>query len=193
MESILNTLLAKEKKSLQQPFNSTGQKNVFLATTVTTPVGSMIAIANEQAVYFLDFLDHPKLKKRILRLQEQLSIIIQEGMNAPLESIQKELEAYFAKKLTIFKTPLVLIGSPFQQATWNALKTIPYGTTISYKQLATTLSKPTAFRAVANANGANNIAIIVPCHRVIATDGKLGGYGSGVDRKQLLLAHEQEY
>ena len=83
------------------------------------------------------------------------------------------------------------MGSPFQQQVWLALQTIPHGQTCSYQELAVQIGRPSSCRAVANANGANQIAIVIPCHRVINTGGALGGYGGGVSRKQWLLSHEK--
>jgi methylated-DNA-[protein]-cysteine S-methyltransferase len=99
----------------------------------------------------------------------------------------EQLDAYFAGELTEFDLPLRLHGTPFQQRVWAALRDIPYGETISYGQLAARIGQPTASRAVGLANGRNPISIIVPCHRVIAAGGKLGGYGGGLDRKRILL------
>ena len=84
------------------------------------------------------------------------------------------------------------LGTPFQQSVWRALQQIPYGQTISYAQLAQNIGKPTAYRAVANANGKNPLSIIIPCHRVVASDGSLGGYTGGLDKKRILLSIEKE-
>ncbi len=174
-----------------QPITPARSQTVLSASLIVTPVGEMIALADKQALYFLDFTDHPKLHRRIRKLQLATKSTIVPGETALLQSVARELHSYFFNTLSAFKTPLLLVGSPFQKQTWEALLTIPYGTTVSYKGLAYSLAKPTASRAVANANGANNIALIIPCHRVIASNGDLGGYGSGVARKQKLLTHEQ--
>ncbi|MDO5651852.1 MAG: methylated-DNA--[protein]-cysteine S-methyltransferase [Moraxella sp.] len=106
----------------------------------------------------------------------------------------RELDEYFLGKRQSFTVPLDLShGTDFQQQVWQTLCEIPYGQTISYKELAQRIGKPTAFRACANANGKNLISLIVPCHRVIASDGGLGGYTGGVDIKQRLLALEKSY
>jgi len=102
-----------------------------------------------------------------------------------------ELEEYFAGKRKEFSVPLVTYGTPFQQSVWKVLQSIPYGTTNSYKHQAELLHKPTAVRAVANANGLNKVSIIIPCHRVIGEDGSLTGYGGGVWRKKWLLDFEK--
>lgn len=101
-----------------------------------------------------------------------------------------ELCQYFAGERQQFTIPLLLFGTPFQRQVWQALCQIPYGQTISYKQLAQSIGKPSAYRACANANGKNPISLIVPCHRVIAYDGTLGGYTGGLDIKKTLLAIE---
>jgi methylated-DNA-[protein]-cysteine S-methyltransferase len=102
----------------------------------------------------------------------------------------RELREYFAGKRTTFTVVLDLDGTPFQQRAWAAMRKIPYGRTISYAQQARSMRTPRAVRAVGSANGANPIPIIVPCHRVIASDGSLGGYALGLTMKQWLLAHE---
>lgn len=105
-----------------------------------------------------------------------------------------QLDEYFNGERMVFELPLDLShGTDFQIKVWQTLCQIPYGQTISYKELATMINKPTAFRACANANGKNLISLIIPCHRVIASDGTLGGYTGGVDIKEKLLALEQGY
>jgi len=107
-----------------------------------------------------------------------------------LEALEEELADYFAGKLKKFDSPLVEPGTPFQESVWAALRDIPYGETRSYAELARAVGNPKAVRAVAQANGRNRIAILVPCHRVINTGGKLGGYGGGLWRKRRLLEIE---
>jgi len=102
----------------------------------------------------------------------------------------EQLQAYFAGEREDFDMPLGLHGTPFQRRVWAALQEIPYGETISYGELARWVGSPGASRAVGSANGRNPVAIVVPCHRVIAADGGLGGYGGGLDRKTWLLEHE---
>ena len=106
------------------------------------------------------------------------------------EAIRQVLE-YLDGKRTDFDVPLDLRGTPFQQAVWHALLAIPYGETRSYADVARSVGKPDAVRAVGTANGANPVPLVVPCHRVIQSGGKLGGYGGGVDLKRRLLAMEQ--
>jgi methylated-DNA-[protein]-cysteine S-methyltransferase len=111
--------------------------------------------------------------------------------DAPFASIREQLADYFAGKRREFDVPIKLAGTPFQLRVWQELVRIPFGTTITYAQLAQRIGKPTASRAVGHANGRNPISIIVPCHRVIGADGKLTGYAGGVDKKQWLLAWER--
>ncbi len=110
----------------------------------------------------------------------------------PFAATASQLAAYFSGQRTDFDLPLVLAGTPFQQRVWSALRCIPYGTTVSYGQLARRLGMPRASRAVGHANARNPISIIVPCHRLIGTDGSLTGYGGGLDRKRFLLDLEQQ-
>lgn len=164
---------------------------ILKAAWLDTPLGPMIAIANEEALYLLEFVDRRGLEKEIERLRQKTKSAIIPGHTQAIDSIEQELQQYFAGKLQEFKTPLCLSGSPFQQSVWEELKRIPYGTTISYSDLAIVIDRPTAFRAVAQANGANQFAIIIPCHRVINMNGELGGYGGGISRKKWLIQHEK--
>ena len=111
--------------------------------------------------------------------------------NIMLDQLRRELHEYFAGHRSGFSVPLTPQGTDFQKRVWVELQKIPHGQTISYEELAKRIGKPTAQRAVAQANGANPIAILIPCHRVIAKSGKLGGYSSGVERKRFLLGLER--
>ena len=110
--------------------------------------------------------------------------------NAPFAEVTRQLQAYFSGELKEFDLPLAPEGTEFQLRVWNSLRTIPYGETISYSQLAQKIGNPQAVRAVGLANGSNPIPIIVPCHRVIGSDGSLTGFGGGLANKQKLLALE---
>lgn len=109
----------------------------------------------------------------------------------PFPTAHKQLQAYFAGELQEFDLPLAPQGTPFQQRVWNELRNIPFGQTWSYGELARRIGQPTASRAVGLANGKNPISVIVPCHRVIGANGKLVGYGGGLDRKNTLLQLER--
>ncbi|MCW5625502.1 MAG: methylated-DNA--[protein]-cysteine S-methyltransferase [Burkholderiales bacterium] len=106
------------------------------------------------------------------------------------DAVRAQLREYFAGGRTAFDLPLAPVGTPFQQSVWRALRAIPYGVTATYGEIARSLGQPTASRAVGAANGRNPISIVVPCHRVIGTDGTLTGYAGGLHRKQALLALE---
>ncbi len=109
----------------------------------------------------------------------------------PFIVVREQLNEYFAGERQTFDMPLKLTGTPFQRAVWEQLTRIPFGKTLSYGELAIRVGRPTAFRAIGSANGRNPISIIVPCHRVIGSDGQLTGYGGGLDKKRILLALEQ--
>lgn len=157
-----------------------------------TPLGPMMAIASDTQLYLLEFIERRGLEREIERLRQKACAAILPGSAPPIDQIDQELQAYFAGTLTEFTTPLCLMGSPFQQQVWDALRQIPSGETRSYTQVAQALGKPFACRAVANANGANQIAIVIPCHRVINSNGELGGYGGGIAKKKWLLEHERQ-
>lgn len=159
---------------------------------IETPLGPMLALADEKSLYLLDFIDRKGLEGAVEKLSIKTKAFIQPGRTAPLSSIEKELKAYFTGELKEFITPIQLIGTPFQQQAWEELMQIPYGETQSYAAQAERLGKPSAYRAVANANGANRLSLVVPCHRVINHNGKLGGYGGGLPRKKWLLEHEKQ-
>lgn len=159
----------------------------FKMCYIPTPLGEMVAISDNDFLYMLDFTDTPSFESRMKKLQIEPSIC---GSKI-LTSITKELATYFDTGIATFLTPIKLIGTEFQKAVWQALLNIPYGHTKSYKQQAHYISNPKAIRAVGSANGKNNLSIIVPCHRVINDNGKLGGYGGGLKRKEWLLQHEQ--
>jgi len=152
----------------------------------------MIAIADEDNLYLLEFVDRRGLEHEIESLRKKLKTAIIPGQTQIIRNIESEITHYFNGKNLEFKTPIHLVGSPFQKSVWEELRNIPLGETRSYLDIAKSLKKPTAFRAVAQANGANQLAIIVPCHRVINTNGELGGYGGGVARKQWLLELERK-
>lgn len=160
------------------------------AQTIHSPLGELTAIADDTHLLLLSFSDSKKLETQKRKLTAKATKELIQQASKPITMIKKELDLYFAKQLTQFKTPLKLIGTKFQQKAWQALQKIPYGETRSYLQEAQTIGKPTAYRAVANANGANPLVIIVPCHRIIAHNGKLGGYSAGLTRKRYLLDHE---
>lgn len=169
------------------------EHQVLHASWLDTPLGPMLAIADEDALFLLEFVERRGLEREIERLRLKTKAAIIPGRTTPIENIEKELQVYFTQELTAFTTPITLLGSDFQQRVWRQLQKIPHGTTCSYAELASAINQPSACRAVANANGANQLALIIPCHRVINSNGEIGGYGGGVQRKQWLLEHEKKF
>ncbi|WP_404407866.1 bifunctional transcriptional activator/DNA repair enzyme AdaA [Jeotgalibacillus malaysiensis] len=166
--------------------------HILKASWIDTRVGPMVAIADETELYLLEFVDRRGLEKEIEVLRNKTRSAIIPGKTKPIESIQKELDLYFKGDLVEFHTPVRLIGTPFQLMVWGRLKEIPAGETRSYTDIAREIGKPTAVRAVARANGSNQLALIIPCHRVILSDGSTGGYAGGTARKKWLLELESE-
>jgi AraC family transcriptional regulator of adaptative response/methylated-DNA-[protein]-cysteine methyltransferase len=165
---------------------------ILKASLLNTPIGPMIAIADEKALYLLEFMDRKGLQQEVELLKKKTKSTIISGQTQPIRSIKNELILYFKGLLKEFKTALFFLGTPFQNQVWEELKKIPHGETRSYSDLAAAIGKPTAFRAVARANGSNQIAIVIPCHRVINRNGDLGGYSSGVCYKKWLIDHEKK-
>ena len=159
---------------------------------IATPMGRMIAIVDEAALYMLEFTNRKNMRRQFDRLRKIQNRAVLPGRTYITNQIEAELTQYFAGNLSEFKTPLSTSGTAFQRQTWDALQKIPHGQTRSYAQLAEMIGKPTAVRAVASANANNGLALIIPCHRVIAKNGGLGGYAGGVPRKRQLLDLESK-
>lgn len=168
-------------------------RHLLKADWLDTPIGQMLAIADQKSLHLLDFFDRKALPAELIRLRTRTRAGISFGRLAPINSIEAELTAYFQGNLKIFTTPIARDHTEFTKTVWQALTTIPYGITISYGQLAAQLNHPTASRAVARANGANQLAIVIPCHRVIGADGTLTGYSGKLWRKRWLLEHERKH
>lgn len=152
----------------------------------------MLAIADEQALYLLEFIDRRNLERNIEKFRNETHATIETGCTDPIRSIEKELDQYFKDGRAHFKTPVVPLGTPFQRQVWAELQKIGPGETRSYSEVANAIGKPLAVRAAAQANGANRLAIIIPCHRVIQANKEIGGYAGGLDKKRWLLAHEKK-
>jgi AraC family transcriptional regulator of adaptative response/methylated-DNA-[protein]-cysteine methyltransferase len=161
------------------------------ADWIDTPLGPMVAVADRSRLWLLEFMDRRALPSELDAVRQAAGAAIGLGRFPPTESIALELSAYFAGAADGFATPLAPYGSPFARSVWAALRRIPYGRTCSYGDIAAALGRPGAARAVARANGANRFALIVPCHRVVASDGGLAGYGGGLWRKKWLIEHER--
>ena len=162
-------------------------------TKIETPLGEMIAGATEEGICLLEFNDRKILPAEYKDLIRLLNTTFEEGENKHLKVLRKQLKEYFDGERKEFTIPLVTPGTSFQQAIWKELQNIHYGSTMSYLEQSLALNQPDAIRAVANANGKNRIAIVIPCHRVVGSDGRLTGYGGGLKRKKWLLDHEKKY
>ncbi|WP_417429231.1 bifunctional transcriptional activator/DNA repair enzyme AdaA [Halpernia sp.] len=172
------------------PKNSKTQ-NIIDLKRIETPIGTMYAAATGNGICMLEFTDRKSLEKEFLELSKSLNAKIIIGENAHLKLLEKELSDYFEGKLKKFSVPLSPVGTEFQKSVWKVLEKIPYGEIWSYKKQAQILGDVKKVRAVANANGLNKISIVIPCHRVIGSNGKLTGYGGGIWRKQKLLELEK--
>jgi len=190
MECKYRDLFYKIISSRTSYFNN--QNDILKVHCFNTCLGQMIVIANEKGLYLLEFFDKKSLEYEINQLCIQTKSTITIGKTDPIIAIEAELLLYFKGYLRVFKTPINFLGTPFQKIVWKNLKCIPYGETRSYLNQAKVIGKMLAYRAVANANGANQLAIIIPCHRVIRRDGSLGGYSAGIKRKQWLIEHEKK-
>ncbi len=165
-------------------------RQVVQVDRIPTPLGPMLAGFLGERLVLLEFADRRMLPSQIRTLAARLDAVLVPGRTEPFGSLAAELDAWFAGTLGRFQVPVLLAGTPFQEAAWNALLTIPKGEVRSYAEQAAALGRPEAVRAVARANGANRIAIVVPCHRVVGSDGRLRGYGGGLARKRALLELE---
>jgi O-6-methylguanine DNA methyltransferase len=158
--------------------------------TIATPIGPMHAAASPSAVVLLDFSERPMIRAQLAAVRRRIGSI--GGDESPLlDRLEQQLAEYFAGDRREFDLPLDTPGSAFQERVWDELSAIPYGETISYRELAERVETPNAFRAVGRANGSNRVAIVIPCHRVIAAGGGLGGYGGGLGAKRFLLDLER--
>jgi AraC family transcriptional regulator of adaptative response/methylated-DNA-[protein]-cysteine methyltransferase len=171
--------------------NPSHLKDTFTQSSINTPLGPMIAIASDSALYLLEFMGNSSAEQKITRQQAKTGASFVLGENPIITSIKTELANYFNGRLDAFKTPLCLLGTTFQQTVWKALCNTTPGETLSYQSLATSIGKPSACRAVANANRTNQLAIVIPCHRIIQSNGQLGGYAGGAHRKQQLIFLEK--
>jgi len=164
-------------------------------TTVKTPIGDMVALASDEALCALEFVGPRRTERLNARLRRWFPPHdIRNGSTTPIRQVTGWLEAYFdGRSADISTLPLAMFGTPFEQRVWKALTEIPAGATTTYGAIAHALGAPGASRAVGLANGANPIAIVVPCHRVIGSSGALTGYGGGLDKKRWLLDHESRW
>ena len=150
-----------------------------------TPIGVLRVTASDRGVTNID-----RVAMKSNRVARQSSHRGTSAAQRRADRAVRELREYFAGKRTRFTVPVQLEGTPFQERAWATMRKIPYGRTMSYAEQATAMRAPRAVRAVGSANGANPVPIIVPCHRVVASNGGLGGYALGLAMKRWLLAHE---
>jgi AraC family transcriptional regulator of adaptative response/methylated-DNA-[protein]-cysteine methyltransferase len=154
---------------------------------VDTPIGEMIAGATDAHLVVLEFARRRTLDAQLERLTRTTGFTLERGDSRIVRDLRRELAEYFRGERKEFTLPIDARGTPFQMRVWAALRRIPTGTTTSYARLAMAVGQPSAVRAVGKANGDNPIAILIPCHRVIGSDGSLTGYGGGLWRKKRLL------
>ncbi len=164
----------------------------LLTGQIQTPIGEMVIVADEAGnLRAADWTDHEVRMHRLLRLhygKKEFRLEATGGLNGLTDAISR----YFGGELEAIDALRVETGgTPFQREVWRALRQIPCGTTVSYAELAERIHRPAAFRAVGLANGSNPVGVVVPCHRVIGSDGSLTGYGGGIERKRWLLEHEK--
>lgn len=162
-------------------------------TIFDTPLGEMTAASAGEKICLFDFSGRKNITRKIAFLEKKFGGSFTEGKNPVLDSAVNQAVEYFSGKRKQFTVSLLFTGTPFQKSVWNGLLKIPYGITVSYKELAVRIGGAEKVRAVANANGANFIAVIVPCHRVIGSNGTLTGYGGGLWRKKWLIEHEKKH
>ena len=159
---------------------------------IETPVGLMFAAANDSGIFIFDFVERngglDKIKHRIIKNHQAIFV---EKTHKSLDILEQQVAEYFDKKRQNFELKFQFSGTAFQQSVFEKLVAIPFGKTISYLQLANEMNKPLAIRAIATANGENCLAIIVPCHRVVASNGSLTGYSGGIAAKKYLIELEQ--
>jgi len=166
-------------------------EDCIVATWIESPIGPLIVGATSAGICLLEFSDRRMLETQFQKLRKYFACAIVPGENEHTRQLRRELDLYFEGKLKKFNLKLVYPGTPFQVKVWEELRSIPYGSTVSYEEIARRVGAPSAQRAVGTANGSNRIAIVIPCHRIVNKDGKLGGYGGGLWRKQRLLLIER--
>jgi methylated-DNA-[protein]-cysteine S-methyltransferase len=169
----------------------TSEPLTLLVDRLDTPIGEMLVVADrEGCLRAIDWAEHEANMCRLLHSQYGQRAVRLEAAPS-VHAVSSAISKYFAGDLTaIDDLPVRTAGTPFQRAVWDALRSIPCGTTVSYARLAAQIGRPAAVRAVGAANGANPVSVVVPCHRVIGADGSLTGYGGGIERKSWLLDHE---
>ena len=162
-----------------------------VVTLLPSPLGTLLAGATDGGICLLEFSDRPMLPTQLDVLARRLRRPVVAGRHPWLERLQEQLDDYFAGRREAFDLPLIAPGTPFQERVWATLRQVPTGETLSYEALADGAGRPGAQRAAGTANGANRIAVVIPCHRVVRKSGEVGNYGGGSWRKAGLLDHER--
>lgn len=168
---------------MQTPMQITTNQTQAIRVYEATPLGALVGYAHSEAITVLEFIHSSA--------ELEAYLAVQTFENKLLETLGEQLNLYFSGALKTFDLPLDPQGTAFQKEVWQALQTIPYGTTWTYKDLAEAVNRPKGYQAVGQANGKNPIVILIPCHRVIAANRQLGGYSSGLENKRKLLTLEQ--
>ena len=179
------------KKIIGKSPSKSDKSGVILINRLTTPLGPMFVCASNTGICLLEFTDRKQLETEFRDLQRHFRSEILIGENQHIQQLKSELQEYFEGSRKTFDVNLDAPGTAFQVSAWNALNEIPYGSTSTYAQQAARLGNAKAFRAIARANGANRISIVIPCHRIIGKDGSLTGYSGGVERKRWLIDFEK--
>lgn len=159
-------------------------------TEIETPIGAMLAAASDTHLVLFEFPHRRMIDTQLDRVRRAVGCELAPGESPIFDLLRCQLDEYFGGRRRDFTVPIHAPGTPFQMRVWAELQRIPSGTTTTYRRLAESIGKPNAVRAVARANGDNRIAILIPCHRVIGSNGELVGYGGGLWRKKKLLELE---
>jgi AraC family transcriptional regulator, regulatory protein of adaptative response / methylated-DNA-[protein]-cysteine methyltransferase len=165
-------------------------KTSLFLKTIDSPVWPLTLWIVQDTLCLLEFWDTQRRNREITEILKHFDAEISQNTHPLFEKVEQELQEYFSGRRKHFDIPLTPFGTDLQKKTWEVLQTIPYGETRSYKKQAEILWNPKAVRAVANANGKNRIGIIIPCHRVIGSNGSLTGFGGGIENKKYLLELE---
>lgn len=172
------------------PPSDVSDRRIARVSRIPSPLGAMVVASTDEGLCLLEFADRRGLPGQVRRVARSLGIAFTPGTTPLVAALRGQLDEYFAGKRRVFDVPTTLGGTEFQRRVWAALREIPWGETRSYAEVADRVGRPSAVRAVGTANGANALAIVVPCHRVVRADGSLSGYGGGVWRKRRLLELE---
>jgi AraC family transcriptional regulator of adaptative response/methylated-DNA-[protein]-cysteine methyltransferase len=178
-------------RTFGQPPGRSRESDCVVCAWIESPIGPLVAGATSDGLCLLEFSDRRMLETQIETVRRRFNRAVVPGDSTLFGPLREQLQAYFSGELREFALPLVAPGTPFQERVWAELQRIPYGATRSYEDLARAVGAPDAQRAVGHANGLNRLAILIPCHRVINKNGKLGGYGGLLWRKKALLHLER--